>query len=95
MPEWKWDSISLDFIDCLPRSRKGNTRIWVIVDRLTKSAYFIPIKSKHTASYLASLYVREIILCKDFLLALLVIEIPFSLVSFGEAYKRRWGHNIG
>jgi len=43
IPLWKWDQISMDFIDGLPRSRSGHSSIWVIVDRLTKSAHFVPI----------------------------------------------------
>lgn len=50
VPEWKWDSISMDFINGLPCSRKGNTGIWVIVDRLTNSSRCIPIKRKRMAS---------------------------------------------
>ena len=56
VPQLKWESISMDFVDGFPRSRKGNTSIWVIVDRLTKSAHFISVKSKRTASGLASIY---------------------------------------
>ncbi|MCI29287.1 retrotransposon protein, partial [Trifolium medium] len=41
VPEWKWDIISMDFVGGLPRTAKGNEVIWVIVDRLTKSAHFI------------------------------------------------------
>jgi hypothetical protein len=37
VPEWKWDSIAMDFVCGLPRTTKGNDSIWVIVDRLTKS----------------------------------------------------------
>ena len=51
----------MDFIDGLPRSRSGHSSIWVIVDRLTKSAHFVPIKSSRTASHLAKLYVKEIV----------------------------------
>ena len=51
----------MDFVDGLPRLRKGNTGIWVVVDRLTKSAHFIPVKSKRTAPCLASVYIREIV----------------------------------
>ena len=51
----------MDFIDGLPRSRSGHSSIWVIVDRLTKSAHFVPIKSNRTASHLAKLYVKEIV----------------------------------
>merc|ERR1712080_247960 len=61
VPLWKWESISMDFVDGLPRLRKGNTGIWVMVDRLTKSAHFIPVKSKRTVSSLASVYIREIV----------------------------------
>ncbi|GJS77369.1 putative reverse transcriptase domain-containing protein [Tanacetum coccineum] len=43
IPEWKWDNITMDFITKLPRSSQGFDTIWVIVDRLTKSAHFLPI----------------------------------------------------
>ena len=72
VPQWKWDNISMDFIDGLPRSRRGNTSIWVIVDRLTKSAHFIPIKSRRTVSSLASLYLKETVRLHG---------IPSSIVS--------------
>jgi len=61
VPTWKWEQISMDFIDGLPRTRKGNESIWVIVDRLTKSAHFISVKATRTASSLAELYMREIV----------------------------------
>ncbi|MCI82579.1 retrotransposon protein, partial [Trifolium medium] len=41
--EWKWDSIAMDFVGGLPKTANGNEVIWVIVDRLTKSAHFIAI----------------------------------------------------
>ena len=44
IPEWKWDSISMDFVSGLPRTPSNHAAIWVIVDRLTKSAHFIPIR---------------------------------------------------
>ena len=53
IPEWKWEQVSMDFIDGLPRTRSGYDSIWVIVDRLTKSARFIPIKSTRTTAKLA------------------------------------------
>ena len=61
VPTWKWEQISMDFIDGLPRTRAGNEGIWVIVDRLTKSARFIPVRSTRTASKLAELYVKWIV----------------------------------
>jgi hypothetical protein len=44
VPNWKWDDISMDFISSLPTTQKGNDLIWVIVDPLTKSAHFLPVK---------------------------------------------------
>ena len=51
----------MDFIDGLPRTRKGNEGIWVIVDRLTKSAHFLPVKATRTADSLALIYMKEIV----------------------------------
>ena len=62
----------MEFVDGLPRLRRGNTSIWVIVDRLTKSAHFIPVKSRRTASSLASIYLKEIVRLHG---------IPSSIVS--------------
>lgn len=61
IPIWKWDQISMDFIDGLPRSCAGHDSLWVIVDRLTKSAYFIPVRSNRTVPLSAKLFIKEII----------------------------------
>ncbi|XP_073121846.1 uncharacterized protein [Henckelia pumila] len=45
IPEWKWDNVSMDFVVGLPKTLKGLNCIWVIVDRLTKSAHFLPVKT--------------------------------------------------
>ncbi|WVZ58280.1 hypothetical protein U9M48_008563 [Paspalum notatum var. saurae] len=56
IPEWKWEEISMDFIVGLPRTQKGYNSIWVVVDRLTKVAHFIPVNTTYSgASYQASL----------------------------------------
>jgi len=44
IPEWKWKHITMDFVTALPRSPKGNNAVWVIIDRLTKSAHIIPFR---------------------------------------------------
>ena len=51
----------MDFVVGLPRCRSGHDTIWVIVDRLTKSAHFLPIRNSDSLDKLAQLYVREII----------------------------------
>jgi hypothetical protein len=60
IPSWKWEDISMDFIVGLPKISKGFDSIWVIVDHLTKSAHFIPVKSDYRASNYAQLYIDHI-----------------------------------
>ncbi|GJX21972.1 putative reverse transcriptase domain-containing protein [Tanacetum coccineum] len=61
IPEWKWDNIMMDFITKLPRSSQGFDTIWVIVDRLTKSAHFLPIRENDPLDKLARLYLNRIV----------------------------------
>ncbi|KAI3758645.1 hypothetical protein L6452_06213 [Arctium lappa] len=59
--QWKWEQVSMDFITKLPRTRKGHDAIWVIVDRLTKSAHFLPIRGDYKMERLAQMYIDEIV----------------------------------
>ncbi|GJX60784.1 putative reverse transcriptase domain-containing protein [Tanacetum coccineum] len=59
--EWKWDNITMDFITKLPRSSQGFDTIWVIVDRLTKSAHFLPIRENDPLDKLVRLYLNRIV----------------------------------
>ena len=61
IPKWKWESISMDFMMGLPRTPVGYDAIWVIVDRLTKSTHFLPIKANCLLEKLAHLYIKEIV----------------------------------
>ncbi|KAK1663150.1 hypothetical protein QYE76_051309 [Lolium multiflorum] len=63
IPEWKWDEIGMDFVTGLPMTSKKKDMIWVIVDRLTKSAHFIAVNTKDTAEKLVDIYVKEIVNC--------------------------------
>jgi hypothetical protein len=61
IPTWKWEDISMDFIVGLPRTAKGFDSIWVIIDRLTKIAHFLPVKVKYTVATYAELYIACIL----------------------------------
>jgi hypothetical protein len=61
VPEWKWEEIAMDFIVCLPRTQSGYDSIWVIVDRLTKVAHFITVKTTYSGPQLAKLYMSRIV----------------------------------
>ena len=50
IPEWKWERIYMDFVTGLPRSPKGHEAIWVIVDWMTKTTHFIPVKMTYSIS---------------------------------------------
>ena len=61
IPQWKWEHISMDFILGLLLTSRKNNVIWVIVDRLTKLAHFIPFKKGMKFNEIAKLFVKEII----------------------------------
>src|SRR5438105_399708 len=61
VPSWKWEDIHMDFIVGLPRTQKGNDSIWVIVDQLTKTAHFLPVKTAYPTKTYAELYIARIV----------------------------------
>ncbi|GKE63205.1 putative reverse transcriptase domain-containing protein [Tanacetum coccineum] len=61
IPEWKWDNITMYFITKLPKSSQGFDTIWVIANRLTKSAHFLPIRDNDPLDKLARLYLNKIV----------------------------------
>nr|GEZ19254.1 hypothetical protein [Tanacetum cinerariifolium] len=61
IPVWKWERITMDFIIGLPRTSSGYDSIWVIVDRLTKSAHFLPMKTTDSMEKLTHLYLKEVV----------------------------------
>ncbi|KAI5335243.1 hypothetical protein L3X38_025376 [Prunus dulcis] len=61
IPEWKWEHLTMDFVFKLPRTRNKHDGVWVIVDRLTKSAHFLPVRANYTLNKLAQLFIDEIV----------------------------------
>nr|GEW79767.1 retrovirus-related Pol polyprotein from transposon 297 family [Tanacetum cinerariifolium] len=59
IPQWKWDNITMDFLTKLPKSSQGYDTIWVIVDRLTKSALFLPMSETDPMEKLVRIYLKE------------------------------------
>ncbi|GJX35703.1 putative reverse transcriptase domain-containing protein [Tanacetum coccineum] len=70
--EWKWEKITMDLVTKLPKSSGGYDTIWVIVDRLTKSAHFLPIHEDFKMEKLARIYINEIVVRYD---------VPVSIIS--------------
>jgi hypothetical protein len=61
IPSWKWEDISMDFIVGLPNTSRRHDSIWVIVDRLTKTAHFLPVHTTCNAKKYAEIYLDQIV----------------------------------
>ncbi|GJZ09431.1 putative reverse transcriptase domain-containing protein [Tanacetum coccineum] len=61
IPIWKWENITMDFVTKLPKTTSGQDTIWVIVDRLTKSAHFLPMKETDSMEKLTRQYLKEVV----------------------------------
>ncbi|KAI5334636.1 hypothetical protein L3X38_024769 [Prunus dulcis] len=61
IPEWKWEHLTMDFVFKLPRTQNKHDGVWVIVNRLTKSAHFLPVRANYTLNKLAKLFIDEIV----------------------------------
>ncbi|GKC16036.1 putative reverse transcriptase domain-containing protein, partial [Tanacetum coccineum] len=61
IPVWKWEGIVMDFVTKFPRTSSGHDTIWVIVNRLTKSAHFLPMRKDYKMDRLARLYLNEVV----------------------------------
>jgi hypothetical protein len=61
IPDWKWGDISMDFMVGLPLTARKYNSIWVIVDRLTKSAHFIPVNTNYNVQKYAEIYIAHVL----------------------------------
>ncbi|GJQ90206.1 putative reverse transcriptase domain-containing protein [Tanacetum coccineum] len=61
IPQWKWENITMDFVTKLPKTATGQDTIWVIIDRLTKSVHFLPMREDDTLEKLTRLYLKEVV----------------------------------
>ena len=74
----------------LPRCQSGYDAIWVIVDRLTKSAHFLPMKNSDSIEKLAELYVKEIVRLHGTPISIVSDRVHGLLLDFGPAYRELW-----
>jgi transposase InsO family protein len=61
IPKWKWEEIEIDFVTGLPMTRNQKDMIWVLVDRLIKSAHFSAVNQKDSCEKLTEIYVKEVV----------------------------------
>ncbi|KAM0058195.1 putative nucleotidyltransferase, Ribonuclease H [Helianthus debilis subsp. tardiflorus] len=94
LPTWKWEMVTMDFITKLPKTRHGNDTIWVIVDRLTKSAHFLPIKETHNSDKLAQLYVDKIVALHGVPVAIISDRDARYTSHFWRSFQRSLGTRL-
>ncbi|GFZ15866.1 hypothetical protein Acr_25g0002750 [Actinidia rufa] len=94
IPEWKWEHITMDFVVGLPNSPRGCNAIWVIVDRLTKSAHFLPVKTTYSLSKYANLYIAEIIRLHGTPVSIVSDRDPRFMSKFWKSLQRALGTEL-
>ena len=72
--EWKWEHVTMDFVTHLPRTPQRHDAVWVIVDRLTKSAHFLAVQMTFTLERFCLLYIREIVRPHEVPVSIVLIE---------------------
>ena len=94
VPMWKWEDITMDFVQGLPRTRHGFDSIWVIVDRLTKTAHFVPVRSSYTPERLAKEYMSTIVRLHGVPLSIVSDRDPRFTSRFWRAFQRELGTDL-
>jgi hypothetical protein len=90
IPEWKWEEIGMDFIVGLSCTQAWYDSIRVIVDRLTKVAHFIPVKTTYSGAKLTELYMSQIICLHGVPKKIMSAEDPSSHLNFGRSFMNQW-----
>nr|GEZ76790.1 putative reverse transcriptase domain-containing protein [Tanacetum cinerariifolium] len=94
IPEWKWDNITIDFITKLPKSSQGFDTIWVLVDRLTKSAHFFLIRENDPLDKLARLYLNRIVARHGIPISIICDRDGRFTSNFWKSFQKALGTDI-
>ncbi|GKB29542.1 putative reverse transcriptase domain-containing protein [Tanacetum coccineum] len=94
IPQWKWDNITMDFVTKLPKSLQGYDTIWVIVDRLTKSAIFTPMRETDSMEKLARMYLKEVVTRHGIPVSIICDRDPRFASNFWRSLQKALGTNL-
>nr|GFA86405.1 putative reverse transcriptase domain-containing protein [Tanacetum cinerariifolium] len=94
IPVWKWDNITMDFVTKLPKSPQGYDTIWVIVDRLTKSAIFAPMREIDPLEKLAKLYLKEVVARHGIPISIICNRDPRFASRFWRTLQKALGTSL-
>jgi hypothetical protein len=91
--KWKWDEIAIDYILGSPKTPTEEDSIWVVVDHLTKSTHFIPIKVKDSMDKLAKLYVKNVVCLHGVPLAIILDRDSHFTSRFWQSFQKKMGRS--
>ncbi|KAJ9566605.1 hypothetical protein OSB04_002571 [Centaurea solstitialis] len=94
IPEWTWEHVTMDFVTKLPRTPKGYDTIWVIVDRLSKLAHFLPMKETYSMERLARLYIAEIVRLHGTPVSIVSDRDARFTSTFWQSFQREMGTRV-
>ncbi|GJV23757.1 putative reverse transcriptase domain-containing protein [Tanacetum coccineum] len=94
IPQWKWDIITMDFVTKLPKSSQGYNIIWVIVDGLTKSAIFVPMRETDPMDKLARMYLKEVVTRHGIPLSIIYDRDPRFASNFWRSLQNALGTSL-
>ncbi|KAJ9546504.1 hypothetical protein OSB04_019047 [Centaurea solstitialis] len=94
IPEWTWEHVTMDFVTKLPRTPKGYDTIWVIVDRLSKSAHFLPMKETYSMERLARLYIADIVRLHGTPVSIVSDRDARFTSTFWQSFQREMGTRV-
>ncbi|GJR33848.1 putative reverse transcriptase domain-containing protein [Tanacetum coccineum] len=94
IPQWKWDNITINFVTKLPKSSHGYYIIWVIVDRLTKSAIFVPMRETDPMEKLARMYLNEVVTRHRIPISIICNHDPRFASNLWRSLQKALGTNL-
>ena len=92
--EWKWEHVTMDFVTHLPRTPQRHDAVWVIVDRLTKSAYFLALRMTFSLERFCQLYIQEIVWLHGVPVSIVSDRDPRFTVHFWKSFQKAMGTRL-
>ncbi|GKC50582.1 putative reverse transcriptase domain-containing protein [Tanacetum coccineum] len=94
IPQWKWENITMDFVTKLPKTATGQDTIWVIIDHLTKSAYFLPMQKDDTLGKLTRQYLKVVVLRHGVLVSIISDRDRRFTLHFWKSLNKALGTRL-
>ncbi|KAI5353071.1 hypothetical protein L3X38_005963 [Prunus dulcis] len=92
--EWEWERITMNFVFKLPRTQSKHDGVWVIVDRLTKSAHFLPVRANYSLNKLAKIFIDEIVRLHGVLVSIVSNRVPRFASRFWTKLNEAFGTQL-